>query len=203
VTSNPSLDQTDVEGSGTRPVTHPGSAMNLPTGSTARLELPPLAAEHASGLVAAFADPSFRAFVPDEPDTLEGMLARIARIAAGPPQGGAGEVWLNFAVLLAGRPIGRIEATVQATGVAEIAYLIGPSAGGRGLATEAVEWLVDFVRETWPGIDIYACIAEPNVRSRRLVERLGFRETSPIGVPLLSYAAGDVVFVMRATPEAS
>ncbi len=177
--------------------------MNLPTGSTPRLELPPLAAEHAPGLVAAFADPSFRAFVPDEPDTLEGMLARISRVTAGPPLGRPGEVWLNFAVLLAGRPIGRVEATVHATGVAEIAYLIGPSAAGRGLATEAVAWLVGFVRETWPGTDIYACIAEPNIRSRRLVERLGFQVTSPTGVALLTCAPGDVVFVMLAGGDAS
>ncbi len=144
----------------------------------------------------AFSDPAVRAFVPDEPPTVEAMLERIAGLATGPPADGPDEVWANFAFLLEGRPIGRIEATVQ-SGIAEIAYVIGPAYGGRGLATEAVEWLIDHVWQRWPTIDIYACIAEGNARSRRLVERLGFVETPPEGIPLLSFDAGDVAYVLR------
>jgi RimJ/RimL family protein N-acetyltransferase len=145
----------------------------------------------------AFADPAVRAFVPDEPATVEAMLERIAGVATGPPADHPDEVWENFAFLFEGTPIGRVEATVH-NGIAEIAYLIGPVHGGRGLATEAVEWLIDYVWQRWPTIDIYACIAEGNERSRLLVERLGFSETLPDGVPLLSFDAGDVAYVLKA-----
>jgi RimJ/RimL family protein N-acetyltransferase len=130
------------------------------------------------------------------------MLERISRVAAGPPPTRVGEAWLNFAVLLDGRPIGRIEATVQEPGIVEIAYVFGPADGGRGHATEAVGWLIGFLRERWPAADIYACLAEANVRSRRLVERLGFRRTAAADVPLLSFEAGDLVYVLEAADAA-
>jgi RimJ/RimL family protein N-acetyltransferase len=166
-------------------------------GTTQRLEMYRLSAVHARPLVEAFADPAVRAFIPDEPATVEAMIERITRVATGPPADRPDEVWVNFAFLLQGRAIGRIEATVQ-NGIAEIAYIIGPAYGGRGLATEAVEWLIDRVWQRWPTIPIYACIAERNERSRRLVGRLGFIETSPDGIPLMSSDAGDAVYVFNA-----
>jgi RimJ/RimL family protein N-acetyltransferase len=167
-----------------------------PVGATENLEVYPLTEEHAAGLVDAIADPSVRAFVINEPSTLEAMRERIAFVAAGPPDSRPGEVWLDYTFVQDGRPIGRIEATVQ-NGIAEIAYVIGPAYGGRGLATEAVAWLIDHLRTRWPGNDIYACIAEGNTRSRRLVERLGFALTSPNGVPLRSFDEGDVVYRLQ------
>jgi len=168
-----------------------------PIATTRRLEVYRLSDVHARSLVEAFADPAVRAFVPDEPATVEAMVERIARVATGPPADRPDEVWLNFAFLLEGRPIGRVEATIQ-NSIAEIAYVIGPAYGERGLATEAVEWLIDHVWQRRPTIHIYACMAEGNERSRRLVERLGFIETPPDGIPLLSFDTGDVAYVLEA-----
>ena len=103
------------------------------------------------------------------------MRAAYARRAAGP--GRPGERWINHAVRLPDGPyLGRIEATVHvAEGWAEIAYLFGIAHRGRGHARAAVRWLLEQleVEEVW------ACTSVANLRSRRLLEALGFRQGSP------------------------
>lgn len=66
-------------------------------------------------------------------------------------------------------------ATDGAGAVAEVGYVLHPEHGGRGLATEAVEALVD---ACFSGLGVHrvqaSCIAD-NVASWRLMERLGMR----------------------------
>ena len=102
---------------------------------TDRLVLEPLDVRHADALHEALRDPSVHAFIETSgPWTLEAVRGRLARLAEGPPPG-SDDVWLNFAVLLGDRLVGRVEATVHPLPnrpLAEVAYLFDPAVSGHG-----------------------------------------------------------------------
>jgi RimJ/RimL family protein N-acetyltransferase len=145
------------------------------------------------------AEEVWRHIGPSEAATLEELAARFTGMAAGPPPERAEELWVNFAVRLAddGPYCGRIEATVHGS-FAEIAYLFGPAFWGQGLATEAVRWLREHLRERFGVAELWAATRPENSSSARLLRRLGFVESPPVR-RLLSADAGDLLF--RWTPE--
>lgn len=169
--------------------------------STVQLE--PLRVEHAPMLFEALDDERVGRFIggPDV-TTLEALRSRIEQLNAGPPPA-SNHTWLNFAVLLDGIVVGRVEATLH-SGIAEIAYLIGPEYWGRGLGMQAASGLM--VEASRQGAkDFWATTAPGNHASVRVLERLGFTEILvPQGrvpqervfphPPLLSYDVGDRVF---------
>lgn len=170
----------------------------MPT--TARLLIEPLATTHAEELVAALDHPSVGEYIggPDV-TTVEAMVERIARLSAGPGPDWPDEVWWNFVARRAdtGVIIGRVEATTYGDW-GEVAYVFDPTATGSGYATEATRWLIDFARSQGAA-DLWAAVHPLNVRSIRLLERLGFVEQPvPPTRPLGSYDEGDVVFLLDA-----
>jgi len=60
--------------------------------------------------------------------------------------------------------------------VAELGYWLTPSAWGRGYATEAARAVVDMARHALPVRRIEARHHLDNLPSRRVLEKLGFRE---------------------------
>jgi RimJ/RimL family protein N-acetyltransferase len=119
---------------------------------TERLDLLPLGVEHAAEMGVVLGDPALHTFIGGKPETPEGLLARYERLVAGPSDPTV--AWLNWVV--SPRAEGRLTGTVQATitrvppgSLAEVAWVIGTSWQGRGIATEAaqglVAWLVDRV----------------------------------------------------------
>jgi RimJ/RimL family protein N-acetyltransferase len=159
-----------------------------------RIAIIPLGREHAEGLVAALGHPDVARFLTG-PDvtTVEAVHARIDKRPRDPR-----ERWLNFAIVLDGVVIGRLEASLYDDGAwAEIAYLVGPAYQGRGYARETVRWLLDHI-----GCETWVAIHPANARSIALVEALGFvhRETPPAR-PLGSYDPGDVVLSAGTTPR--
>lgn len=124
--------------------------------------------------------------------TLEALLERIDHLRHGPPAGRQ-EVWLNYAVLLDGTVIGRVEATVH-DGIAEIAYVVGPRWWGLGYGSTATRMLLDELRTR--GIsEFWATVAPGNDASVGVLRHLGFGQVPPpFRVPLLSYDEGDWVF---------
>ncbi|THG42253.1 GNAT family N-acetyltransferase [Sphingomonas olei] len=74
------------------------------------------------------------------------------------------------------RMIGGIGLTDQGVGVAELGYWLTPSAWGRGYATEAARAVVDMARHALPVRRIEARHHLDNLPSRRVLEKLGFRE---------------------------
>ena len=116
--------------------------------STERLDLLPLRVEHAAEMAAVLGDPALHTFIGGTPETPEGLLARYERLVAGPSDPTVS--WLNWVVSL--RAEGRLTGTVQATitpdplgSVAEIAWVIGTSWQGTGIATEAAQGLVGWL----------------------------------------------------------
>ena len=115
---------------------------------TERLDLLPLRVEHAAEMAVVLADPALHTFIGGTPETPDGLLARYERLVAGSSDPTVS--WLNWVVGL--RAEGRLTGTVQATiapdprgYVAEIAWVIGTSWQGRGIATEAAQGLVGWL----------------------------------------------------------
>jgi len=160
------------------------------TSSDPVLVFEPLGPEHARFLFPVLGDVRvWEHVLASDGATEEQMRTVYARRAAGP--GVPGERWINHAVRLPGGPyLGRIEATVHvADGWAEIAYLFGLDHRGRGHARGAVRWLLEQLEVD----EVWTCTAVTNVRSRRLLEALGFRQ-GPRTRPLASWDPGDLTY---------
>jgi len=153
------------------------------------LTFEPLGPEHATALFPVLGDARVWVHLQGtDGATEEQMRAAYLRRAAG--TGRPDERWVNHAVRLAGGPyLGRIEATVYADGWAEIAYVFGLAHRGRGHARAAVRWLLEHV-----GVgEVWAATTPGNLRSRRLLTALGFREV-PQSRPLASWDPGDLAY---------
>jgi RimJ/RimL family protein N-acetyltransferase len=164
-------------------------------GHTERLTLEPLDERHAPGLVAALDHTDVGRFIggPDV-TTVDAVVERIGRVRHGPADG-RDEQWCNWVAMIDDVVVGRVEATVH-HGIAEVAYLFDPRRGGRGLATEAVAWMIGQLSEA--GVeDFWAAVVPENTLSIRLLERLGFVPDDPGAIPLVSFDPGDLTFRKR------
>lgn len=124
---------------------------------TERLTLVPLTAAYADAMAVALGDPALHTYTGGAPDTAEALRARYARLAAGSPDPAVS--WVNLAVLLRpqdaggargpdgddGRPTGYVQATVSG-GRAELAWVVGTTWQGRGIAKEAALGLAEGLR---------------------------------------------------------
>ena len=135
--------------------------------TTARLELLPLRVEHAEEMAVVLADPALHTFIGGAPSTVDELRIRYRRLVAGSPDPSTS--WLNWVISLDGRLTGTVQATVGPGPVAEIAWVVGTSWQGRGIAKEAaralVEWLVrqqirEVVAHVHPDHHASAAVAE-------------------------------------------
>ena len=130
--------------------------------STERLDLLPLRVEHAAEMAVVLGDPALHTFIGGTPETPEGLLARYERLVAGPSDPTVS--WLNWVVSLRaeGRLTGYVQATVSPDALgsaAEIAWVIGTSWQGRGIATEAARGLVGWLDDT---VDLIVAHVHPD-----------------------------------------
>ncbi|MDD3799459.1 MAG: GNAT family N-acetyltransferase [Novosphingobium sp.] len=136
--------------------------------TTARCRIAPLRPGHAAGL-AAITDASVTArvhFLP-EPFTLADAEALIAR--SGPDNRFLG-VWPRDEARLAGT----VGVHRRGSRAVEIGYWFAAGVRGQGLADEAVRAIVTRLAVRHPESRILAECLPGNVRSRALLERLGF-----------------------------
>ncbi|MET8629294.1 GNAT family N-acetyltransferase [Kitasatospora sp. NPDC004669] len=145
-----------------------------------RLDLLPLASEHADELTAALADPALHIFTGGRPATPEEMRARCARLAAGSPD--PAEAWGNWVLRLRADSAltGYVQATVRSevseVSEAELAWVVGTPWQGRGLATEAARTLLTHL--TAVGITTAVAHIHPDHHaSARIAHALGLRPT--------------------------
>ncbi|MCF2533449.1 GNAT family N-acetyltransferase [Yinghuangia soli] len=117
---------------------------------TDRLTLLPLQVEHADEMAAVLGDPALHTFIGGEPETLEALRARYRRWSAGSPD--PGQAWCNWVVKI--RDEGVLAGTVQATVTAdergyaaEISWVVGTPWQGHGIAREAAQGLIGWLRE--------------------------------------------------------
>lgn len=116
---------------------------------TSRLTLLPLSAGHADEMAAVLADPVLYTFTGGSPPTREELRARYERWIAGSPDPAVS--WCNWVIQLHSPPClaGTIQATIHTDGqpVAEVAWVVGTSWQGKGIATEAARALIAWLSQ--------------------------------------------------------
>lgn len=144
--------------------------MQLPTLTTERLTLRPLARDDAAVLHEWLSDPEVMRYWSTLPhrtfaETEAWVQLSLDEMAKGTAQ--------DFAVLLAGRMIGRV-AFWQGD---EIGFLFDPKSWGKGYASEALRAFTAYGFATLGFSEIRADVDPDNVASLRALERVGFQRT--------------------------
>jgi len=146
---------------------------------TPRLTLEPQCAAHADAMFIVLSDPAIYAYENAPPASLEWLRRRFAALEARRSPNGR-EQWLNWVLRLrSGELIGYVQATLDTEGRAFIAYELASAHWGRSLAREAVEAMIDELASHYRVQTLAAVFKRANVRSRRLLERLGFGPAAP------------------------
>lgn len=124
-------------------------AIAAPPVHAGRITLVPLAAGHADEMAAVPADPELYTFTGGSPPTSQELRARYERWIAGSTDPAVS--WCNWVIRL--RSPRCLAGTVQATistadePVAEVAWVVGTSWQGQGIATEAARALVGWLAQ--------------------------------------------------------
>ena len=140
---------------------------------THNLTLEPQAAAHADEMFVVLADPAIYEYENEPPQSLEWLRARYARLETRRSPDGH-EQWLNWVLRLStSELIGYVQATVG-SGHAGIAYVLSSRHWGRGWAHEAVQAMIVELADHYDVRCVSAVLKRDNLRSLRLLERLGF-----------------------------
>jgi RimJ/RimL family protein N-acetyltransferase len=141
---------------------------------TSRLALEPQVAAHAEEMFRVLGDPRIYEYENEPPPSGEWLRERYARLETRRSTDGS-EQWLNWVLRLSSRElIGYVQATVHPDGHASIAYELASGHWGHGLAREAVEAMIAELGACYRVRRLSAVLKAGNLRSRRLLERLGF-----------------------------
>ena len=158
-----------------------------------RLTFEIIAQLHGAKLYEALGHPDVHQFI-DSKDflSLQSISDFINRVSRGPQMDSSDE-WLNVVCFLEHKVIGLVQATLHGDW-AEIAFLFSPTFQGKGYATEAVTWLINFLHEDRKIAEFWATTVPENRRSIALLMRTGFLEGEVSEREILSYDAGDLVY---------
>ena len=146
--------------------------------ATERLTLEPQVAAHADEMFGVLSDPAIYEHENAPPRSLEWLRERFSRLESRRSADGR-ERWLNWVIRLrTSEPIGYVQATVFPNGRAAIAYELSSRYWSRGFAREACEAMLSELAERYSVHSAHAVFKRSNVRSLRLLERLGFAPAS-------------------------
>ena len=136
--------------------------------------LEPQVAAHAEEMFAVLGDPAIYEYENKAPSSVDWLRARFTRLEARQSPDGA-QQWLNWVIRLPKSELaGYVQATVRADGIAAIAYVLASRFWGRGLASQAVQAMLDELAQHHGVHTFSAVFKRENRRSQRLLERLGF-----------------------------
>jgi RimJ/RimL family protein N-acetyltransferase len=174
---------------------------------TERLELEPLTVAHAAELAPVLDDAALHEFTGGAPLAPAALAARYARLAERRSPDGH-QLWGNWVMRVrgTGMAVGTVQVTLPAdgpaAGPAEVAWVVGPQAQGRGYAKEAASGLVALLREA--GWTVIAHIHPAHLASQRVARAAGLSPTEEVddgevrwAIPLAA-AAEQAMFVIRA-----
>lgn len=134
---------------------------------------------HAALLYPHLSDARLYAFIPEDPPVSATSLEERYRfLVAGPPCGE--ERWLNYVLCEGGHPVGTLQATVQADGVALIAYMVFAQSQRRGYARAGCRWLLEQLFSRGEVHTVRAHIDTENAASIALAESLGLRRVTTL-----------------------
>jgi ribosomal-protein-alanine N-acetyltransferase len=165
----------------------------MKTITTADLTLEPQVAAHAEEMFAVLSDPAIYEHENEPPPSVEWLGARFARLETR-RSGDGKEQWLNWVIRLpSSELIGYVQATVRPDGEAAIAYILSSAHWGRGLARRAVEAMIAELVGQYRVRALTAVLKENNLRSLRLLERLGFTPAAPERYAELDVEPGELL----------
>ena len=143
--------------------------------ATARTTLEPQLASHATEMFVVLQDPRIYEYENDPPASEAWLRERYSKLETR-RSGDGTEHWLNWIVRIApGEAIGYVQASVEPGGRAFVAYVLASRWWGQGLAFEAVQAMMDELREAYSAKRFVAVFKRRNERSRALLVRLGFQ----------------------------
>jgi len=146
---------------------------------TARLTLEPQIAAHAEEMFLVLSDPAIYEYENKAPPSLEWLRTRFTKLETRRSADGR-EQWLNWVIRLpSSELVGYVQATVCPEARAAIAYELTSAYWGRGLARHAVKAMISELVEHYKIRSLVAVLKGENLRSRHLLERLGFSVASP------------------------
>jgi ribosomal-protein-alanine N-acetyltransferase len=141
---------------------------------TTRTTLEPQLAGHAAEMFEVLQDPRIYDYENEPPASQAWLRERYAKLETR-RSGDGTEHWLNWIVRIAsGEAIGYVQASVEPGGRAFVAYVLATRWWGQGLAFEAVQAMIDELREAYGAKRFVAVFKRRNERSRALLARLGF-----------------------------
>jgi [ribosomal protein S5]-alanine N-acetyltransferase len=164
---------------------------------TPRLRLEPQTAAHAEAMFAVLCDPAIYRFENAPPASPGALRERYAKLETRRSGDGC-EQWLNWVLRRhGGGLIGYVQATVRGDGEAFVAYVLGSAHWGHGLASEAVAAMLAELAAHHGVHMALAVVKRANLRSRRLLERLGFGAADAADVLRLAVAADEDLLQRR------
>ena len=160
------------------------------------MALEPQLAAHAEEMFAVLGDPAIYEYENEPPSSLEWLRERFARLESRQSADGQ-QQWLNWVVRLpSAELIGYVQATVYPDGRAAIAYVLASRYWGRGLARRAVEAMIEELNQRHAVRTLSAVLKRKNIRSLRLLERLGF-EVATAEMHTALEAESDEILMVR------
>lgn len=153
---------------------------------TARLLLRPFLARDVDDALAYRNDPELARYLPHIPQPFTRADAKefVARNMNEP-----WEVLPTFAIVLDERVVGTVNLMIDPSiRTAMLGYTLARAHWGRGLATEAARAVVDWAFSTHDLVEIWASTDPDNVRSRRVMEKLGMKLSPRDGEREVRYA---------------
>lgn len=164
----------------------------------ARLTLEPQIEAHADEMFAVLQDPAIYAYENEAPVSVEWLRDRFRKLESRASVDGQ-ELWLNWVLRLStSELIGFVQATVRPDGSAAIAYVLASKCWGRGLANEAVKAMMNELAEHYTVRSVSAVLKRDNLRSIRLLERLGFTLVSAEMHALQEIEADEILMQRKA-----
>lgn len=110
------------------------------------------------------------------------------------------QTWLNWVVRLpgGGELAGYVQATVYETGAAYIGYEFASKHWRQGIGSAAVRCMLEELAQTYSVHTFVAVLKTANLRSMRLLQRLGFEPGTHADAVLYEAEADEAVMVMAA-----
>jgi RimJ/RimL family protein N-acetyltransferase len=162
----------------------------------ARLTLEPQTAAHAAEMFVVLCDPALYTFEGEPPESLEWLRARYSRLESRQSTDGR-QKWLNWVIRLPhGSAVGFVQATIDDSGRAAVAYVLASAQWGCGLAGLAVEMMISELVARHSVVRLFALLKRDNARSLRLLERRGFRPATA-AERLAQDVAADELMMLR------
>ncbi len=142
--------------------------------ATPTLTLEPQTAAHAEEMFVVLGDPAIYEYENEPPPSLEWLRTRFAKLESRQSADGK-QQWLNWVIRLpTSELIGFVQATLHPNGDAGIAYVLASAYWGRGLARDAVKAMMAALLEHYRVRTFSAVLKRENLRSVKLLQRLGF-----------------------------